>query len=114
MKWYVTCQYCGQKEKYRHPKCRCLEKKRSEILQKITEATVITNLVKREIETPGYVFLYTRYKKGVEFFWVRIVLENGYGEWHLNELIKFQRVKYLFNLTRGFNALSYIFHRLCQ
>lgn len=83
MGFYITCQCCGATEKGAHPDCGCLEKKRDALVQKTIGATVITSHVTNE---DFFTFLYTQYKKGDEFFWVRTVLQNGTGEWHIDEV----------------------------
>ena len=87
MGWYITCEYCGETEKYAHPSCKCIEERRNALLQKITGSTVISNFIQSECYG-FYTFLYTQYKKGEIVFWVRTVLANGSDEGRIYEIIK--------------------------
>ena len=61
MGWYVTCSTCGASEKYSHPACGCLEKKRVALTKKLIGATVVDCFVDGDM---GYEFLNTRYSVG--------------------------------------------------
>ena len=89
MGWYITCNTCGQQEKYMHPACGCLEKKRKVLLDKLVGATVHENYVDQT--NYPYIFLNTHYKKSVDGkmsdLYISTVIENCSGEMSIHETI---------------------------
>ncbi len=81
MGWYVTCGTCGKCEKYSHPACGCLEKKRKLILEKLIGATIVDYFIANEMY---YVIMYTHYSKVINEekndIYVATVIENQSGE----------------------------------
>ena len=85
MGWYVTCSTCKATEKYSHPACGCLEKKRVALTKKLIDAKVVDCFVDGDM---GYAFLNTRYSVGDDEkkqFATVTVIENGSGEHAIHE-----------------------------
>lgn len=85
MGWYVTCEYCGAEDKYQHPPCGCLEKRRDKLANKLIGSTIVDCCIK---EGEHYTFQYTKYGKDNEYFYTQTVLRNGWDEGTIFETFK--------------------------
>lgn len=84
MGWYVTCEICGNEEKY-GLSCDCYDKEMFEIIEKIKGFTIEDNYI---FDSHIYLFLHLKLVKDDEKMYVSMVIRNEEGEYKIRRSVQ--------------------------
>ncbi len=69
MGWYVTCEDCGQQEKYSHPHCGCRQKRWLALQKKIVEShSRLINMERLNEDCGTAILMHLRNDEGKELY----------------------------------------------